>query len=100
MFSYKGLEQKLNERNIGRSDLTTLLGLSSRTVAKIGKGESLSLGVMEKLGAFFKCAPGELCREFSDNPILQMLREEKSAIISGGLYLNQGRRPPLLQVVG
>ena len=86
MISYKGLEQKLNERNIGRSDLTTLLGLSSRTVAKIGKGESLSRGVMEKLGAFFECAPGELCREISDNPILQMLREEKTAKISGGLY--------------
>ena len=39
MFSYKGLEQKLKERGIGRSDLTKLLGLSSRTVAKIGKGE-------------------------------------------------------------
>ena len=86
MFSYKGLEQKLSERNIGRSDLTKLLGISSRTVAKIGKGEKLSRGVMEKLAAFFGCAPEELRREISDNPILQTLREEKDAKISGGLY--------------
>ncbi len=86
MFSYKGLEQKLSERNIGRSDLTKLLGISSRTVAKIGKGEKLSRVVMEKLAAFFGCAQEELCREISDNPILQTLREEKDAKISGGLY--------------
>lgn len=86
MFSYKGLEQKLSERNIGRSDLTKLLGISSRTVAKIGKGEKLSRGVMEKLAAFFACAQEELCREISDNPILQTLREEKDTKISGGLY--------------
>ncbi len=86
MFSYKGLEQKLKERGIGRSGLTKLAGLSSRTVAKIGRGEKLSRGTMEKLAAFFGCAPGELCREISDNPVLQTLREEKEAKISGGLY--------------
>ena len=86
MISYKGLEQKLKERGIGRSDLTKLLGLSSRTVAKVGKGEKLSRRVMEKLADFFGCSPEELCREVSDNPILQTLREEKEAKISGGLY--------------
>ena len=86
MFSYKGLEQKLKERGIGRSDLTKLLGLSSRTVAKIGKGEKLSRGVMKKLADLFECKSEELCREVSDNPILQTLREEKEAKISGGLY--------------
>ena len=86
MFSYKGLEQKLNERDIGRSDLTKLLGLSSRTVAKIGKGEKLSRGVMEKLAVFFDCTPEELRQEISDNPILQTLREEKESKLSGGLY--------------
>ena len=55
MFSYKGLESKLAERGIGRSDLTKLIGISSRTVAKIGKGEKLSRTVMDKLAAFFEC---------------------------------------------
>ena len=86
MYSYKGLEEKLNERGIGRSELTKLLGISSRTIAKIGRGEKLSRAVMEKLAGYFGCAPDQLCRQISDNPVLQILREEKEAKISGGLY--------------
>ncbi len=86
MISYKGFEQKLIERGITRSDLTKELGISSRTIAKIGRGEKLSRVVMEKLCGYFSCTATELCREVSDNPILQTLREEKAAKISGGLY--------------
>ena len=86
MISYKGLEEKLNERGIKRSDLTKLLGISSRTIAKIGRGEEMSRVVMEKLCGYFSCTAAELCCEVSDNPILQTLREEKAAKISGGLY--------------
>ena len=86
MISYKGLEAKLNERGITRSDLTKELGISSRTIAKIGRGEKLSRIVMEKLCGYFSCTAAELCLEVSDHPILQTLREEKAAKISGGLY--------------
>ena len=86
MISYKKLEDKLKERGIMRSDLTMLLGISSRTIAKIGRGEKLSRIVMEKLCGFFSCTVEELCREISNNPILQTLRDEKDAKISGGLY--------------
>ena len=86
MISYKGLEAKLNERGITRSDLTKELGISSRTIAKIGRGEKLSRVVMDKLCGYFSCTAAELCLEVSDNPILQTLREEKDAKISGGLY--------------
>lgn len=86
MISYKGLEAKLNEHGITRSDLTKMLGISSRTIAKIGRGEKLSRVVMEKLCGYFSCTAAELCREISDNPILQALREEKDAKISGRLY--------------
>ena len=86
MISYKRLEDKLKERGITRSDLTMLLGISSRTIAKIGRGEKLSRIVMEKLCGFFSCTVEELCREISNNPILQTLRDEKDAKISGGLY--------------
>ena len=86
MISYKGLEAKLNERGITRSDLTKELGISSRTIAKIGRGEKLSRVVMDKLCGYFSCTAAELFRGISDNPILQTLREEKAAKISGGLY--------------
>ena len=86
MLSYQGLQDRLKEKGIHKSDLSAILGISSRTIAKIGKGEKLSRIVMEKLCSYFSCAPEDLCREVSDNPILQILREEKNAGISGGLY--------------
>ena len=86
MISYQGLEEKLKERGIKRSDLTRFLGISSRTIAKIGRGEELSRVVMEKLCGYFSCTAEALCSEVSDNPILQRLREEKEAKITGGLY--------------
>ena len=86
MISYKGLEERLKEHGITRSDLTMLLGISSRTIAKIGRGEKLSRLVMEKLCRYFSCTTTDICHEISNNPILQALREEKDAKISGGLY--------------
>ena len=40
MISYKGLEAALKAKNIGKSELSAKLGLSTRTVAKIAKGET------------------------------------------------------------
>ena len=86
MISYSGLEKQLQKKGITRSDLTKLLGISSRTIAKIGKGEKLSRITVGKLCGLFSCEPADLFREISDNPILQILRDEKAARISGGLY--------------
>ncbi len=86
MISYKGLERKLRERGMTRSELSKRLGISSRTIAKIGRGEKLSRVVTEKLCGYFGCDAAALCREISDNPLLQTLRDEKDAKISGGLY--------------
>ena len=41
MYSYKLLENKLNEIGLTKSDLTTQLGISSRTIAKISKGRTI-----------------------------------------------------------
>lgn len=41
---------------------------------------------MSKLCSYFSCGKDDLCRIESDNPILQILREEKEHKISGGLY--------------
>lgn len=86
MIVYEGLEQLLKENGIKRSELAAKLGISSRTIAKIGKNEKLSDAVLKKISTYFSCTPDELCREISDNPLLQILRDEKSAGISGGIY--------------
>ncbi len=42
--------------------------------------------MLEKLCAFFGCEVEALLKEVSKNPILQTLRDEKAAKVSGGLY--------------
>ena len=42
MISYEGLEKVLKEKGIGKTELGLEAGLSTRTVAKIAKGEKLS----------------------------------------------------------
>ena len=86
MYSYEKLENKLRAKDINKTDLTRLLGISSRTIAKIGKGQKLSRAVLTKIATLLQCDPEELYQIISDNPILHRLREEKEANISGGLY--------------
>ena len=86
MISYDGLYEQLRKKGITRTDLTLQIGISSRTIAKIARGEKLSRKTMQKIADYLGCEAGELCREKSDNAILQILREEKEAKVSGGLY--------------
>ena len=86
MYVYDELIRRLHERGINRTDLVAQLGISSRTIAKIGKGQKLSRIVLEKIASLLECTPADLYREISDNPVLQVLRDEKKAGISGGLY--------------
>ena len=86
MISYEGLIQKLNERGLTRTALAEELGISSRTVAKIGRGEKIADRVLTKIAAFLGCKQEELCRSITDNALLQMLRDEKSVRLPGGLY--------------
>jgi Fic family protein/DNA-binding Xre family transcriptional regulator len=86
MYSYQGFNNKLKEQNLKKSELTKLLGISSRTLAKIGKGEKIADNVLNKLCEFFCCSQNELVQEICENHILQVLRDEKNAKISGGLY--------------
>lgn len=86
MYAYDGLNNRLREKKITKTELGTLLGISSRTIAKIGKGEKLSNRMLQKIADYFGCDSSDLCREVSRNRILQILRDEKEAKISGGLY--------------
>lgn len=86
MISYAGLEKILKEKGIGKTELSTKVGLSTRTVAKIAKGEKLSNRSINRIADYLKVSPELLCRIESDNIILQMLRDEKYIQLSGGLY--------------
>lgn len=86
MYSYKPLEVRLRALGLHKSDLSSKVGVSSRTLAKMSKGEMVSGRVLDKIAAFLNCEPGELFNEIVDNHILQILRDEKNAKIRGGLY--------------
>ncbi len=86
MYNYNGLLELLKQNNLNKSDLTKLLRISSRTIAKISKGKMLSPSVIKKLCDFFDCTKDDLYIVVSDNPILRQLREEKKNRISGGIY--------------
>lgn len=86
MISYAGLEKILKEKRIGKTQLSTDVGLSTRTVAKIAKGEKLSRSSLVKIADYLHVAPEFLYHVESDNMILQRLREEKEIHLPGGLY--------------
>ncbi len=58
--SYNGLWKKMIDRNLQKQDLVKELGLSSATVAKMGKGEPVSNRVLEKLAKYFECSVNEI----------------------------------------
>ena len=86
MYSYEKLETVLKEKGIGKTMLSEDLGLSSRTIAKIAKGEKLSAGSIQKIADYVGLPAEDIVREISDNAILQILRDEKELKLPGGLY--------------
>jgi len=86
MISYDGLYDQLKKKGIRKTDLTREIGISSRTIAKIAKGEKLSAKTMQKIAGYLGCGTDVLCRNISSNVILQILRDEKDGGIPGGLY--------------
>ena len=53
--SYLGLWKILLEKGMQKQDLVDELGLSSATVAKMGKGQPVSNKVLETISNFLEC---------------------------------------------
>ena len=53
--SYIGLWKLLVEKGLQKQDLVDHAGLSSATVAKMGKGEPVSNKVLEKICKYLNC---------------------------------------------
>ncbi len=58
--SYNGLWKILIDNNMQKKDLISEINLSSSTVAKMGKGEKVSLEVLEKICRYFRCNIGDV----------------------------------------
>jgi len=58
--SYNGLWKLLIDKNMYRKDLTEQLGISSATIAKMGKGEIVSMEVLQKICDYLDCNIGDI----------------------------------------
>lgn len=76
-------KELLKNRGLNKSDLTNALGISSRTIAKIGKGERISDRIVAKIATFLGVENSDLA---STNVILATLQEEMRLKVGGGLY--------------
>lgn len=58
MVSYTNIFDILNHRGMKKTDLREIL--SSKTIAKLSKGEPISSEVIEKICLFLKCQPSDI----------------------------------------
>lgn len=72
--SYNGLWKILIDNNMQKKDLINEIGISSTTIAKMGKGEKISLAVIERICEYFNCNVGDVIsfeKEDNKNRILR-----------------------------
>ena len=58
--SYNGLWKKLIDHGMQKKDLSEYLGLSSATIAKMGKGGPVSIEVLERICIYLDCDIGDI----------------------------------------
>ena len=58
--SYNGLWKLLIDKNMKKMDLVEKVGISSSTLAKLSKGEAVSMAVLEKLCEKLDCDLGDI----------------------------------------
>lgn len=58
--SYNGLWKMLIDKNMYKKDLATELNISSATMAKMGKGESVSMDVLARICSYMDCDIGDI----------------------------------------
>jgi DNA-binding Xre family transcriptional regulator len=67
-FSYKPLWVLLAQKDMKKRDLREALGLGPSTIAKMGKGENISLEVLDKLCSHFGVQPNDIIEHIAEPP--------------------------------
>ena len=60
IISYNGLWKILIDKNMYKKDLSAELNISSATMAKMGKGETVSIEVLRKICEYLDCNIGDI----------------------------------------
>ena len=58
--SYNGLWKMLIDKKMYKKDLAGELNISSATMAKMGKGDSVSIEVLQRICAYLDCNIGDI----------------------------------------
>ena len=66
--SYNGLWKIMIDKNMQKKDLIDKVGLSSTTIAKMGKGEKVSLDVIERVCNHLDCNIGDVISFEKEQP--------------------------------
>ena len=69
--SYKKLWIELIKRDIKKSDLRKLTGLSAGTITKLNKNEPVSIAVLLSICELLHCDIGDICYAVSDGSIVK-----------------------------
>ena len=78
--SYNGLWKILIDNDMQKKDLINQVGISSTTIAKMGRGEKVSLDVIERICDFFECNVGDvLSFERENDNKLKTLKGKENA---------------------
>ena len=64
--SYNGLWKLLIDKNLKKVDLTNKYGISSSTIAKMSKGKTVSMDIMERLCKELDCDFGDIIHYVRD----------------------------------
>lgn len=66
MISYKKLQKLLIDRDIKKTELRDMIGISSSTLARLNTNQFVSLEVIDKICKALDCQPGDLIEYVSD----------------------------------
>lgn len=58
--SYKPLWKLLIDKGVTKTEFRLMAGLSSATLAKLGKGEHVSMDVLERICLALDCQPSDI----------------------------------------
>ena len=64
--SYKKLWKKLIDRDMTKTELRMRSGISTMALAKLGKGENVSIEVLKKICATLECDIGDIMEMIPD----------------------------------
>lgn len=65
-FSYKPLWKLLIDKDMTKKQLMEATGISKSTIDKMGRGEQVSMDIIDRICSYFKCNVSDVIEHTSD----------------------------------